>query len=98
MSCPGLLFANTINSPIDFTGNIEFTATKYESNQINEVARALVGKQTILKNYTYFQSGYVTSGTGADNVLTNRAPIKSASWGTDPKARTVADPVVPVTP
>lgn len=53
--------------------DIEFTCTKYESKQINEVAKSLVARQKILSNYTYFQSEYsdlteITSGTtGSDS-------------------------------
>jgi hypothetical protein len=36
--------------------DIDFTATKYESVQINAIAKMLVSKQNILANYTYFQA------------------------------------------
>lgn len=66
--------------------DIDFTATKYESNQINQVAKALVAKQTILKNYTYFQSGYDPT-----TVYNSATALQAAAWGTSPAART-ADP------
>jgi hypothetical protein len=80
--------------------DIEFTATKYESRQINEVAKALVAKQKILSNYTYFQSGYVTSGTGADNAVNSYTAVPSASWATDAAAKTEYDvpTATPATP
>jgi len=73
--------------------DIEFTATKYESNQINQVAKALVAKQTILKNYTYFQSGYDPAWEyGAAKKLT------SNSWGTADAARTKDPGLTAITP
>ena len=40
--------------------DLEFTATRYESPQINEVAQALLAKFRILRDYLDFQSGYTT--------------------------------------
>lgn len=38
--------------------DIEFTCVKYESPQINEVAKALLQKYNILRDYLEFKSGY----------------------------------------
>lgn len=38
--------------------DIEYTAVKYESPQVNEIAKALLDKYKILRNYLDFQSGY----------------------------------------
>lgn len=38
--------------------DVEFTTTKYESAQINEVAKALVTKYGMLENYLNFKPGY----------------------------------------
>jgi hypothetical protein len=61
--------------------DIEFTATKYESVQINEVAQALLARQTILRNYTYFKSSY----TASSEEVANSTQVLSTSWGDVPK-------------
>jgi hypothetical protein len=38
--------------------DINFTASKYESPQINEIAKALLTKYVILSDYLNFTSGY----------------------------------------
>ena len=40
--------------------DLEFTATKYESPQINTIAAALLDKYRILRDYLDFNSGYTT--------------------------------------
>lgn len=37
--------------------DVTFTATKYESPQINEIAKALITRHKVLRNYLEFQSG-----------------------------------------
>ena len=44
--------------------DIDFTCVKYESPQINEVAKALLNKYNILMNYLDFQSGFTTDDVG----------------------------------
>ena len=41
--------------------DLEFTATRYESPQINEISRALLDKYKLLRDYLNFTSGYTTS-------------------------------------
>lgn len=38
--------------------DLPFTAVKYESPQINTIAKALIAKYAILRDYLYFDSGY----------------------------------------
>lgn len=45
---------------------IEFTTTKYESVQINQVARALLAKYRVLGNSLNFHSGYTVAGAKDD--------------------------------
>ena len=40
--------------------DLPFTATRYESPQINEIAKALITKYKILRDYLNFNSGYTT--------------------------------------
>jgi hypothetical protein len=49
--------------------DIEFTATKYESIQINAVAAELLKKQTILADYTYFQDKNLGTYNYKNNTL-----------------------------
>ena len=44
--------------------DIEFTCTKYESKQINVLARQLIDKYKILGNYLDFKSGYDSGDKG----------------------------------
>lgn len=52
--------------------DIEFTCVKYESPQINSVAKALMDKYKILRDYLDFQSGYtkeyVEKNMAASNI------------------------------
>lgn len=45
--------------------DLEFTATRYESPQINEVSAALLNKFKILRDYLNFTSGYSTQDVDA---------------------------------
>ena len=47
------------HSPV--TLDLAFTATRYESPQINEICNALINKYKILRDYLNFTSGYTTS-------------------------------------
>lgn len=47
--------------------DIAFTCVKYESPQINEVARTLIAKYNIMRDYLDFNSDYVPSGNFTDN-------------------------------
>lgn len=51
--------------------DIEFTCVRYESPQINEVAKALLNKYNVLMNYLDFQSGFTTDDVSKlpDNEL-----------------------------
>jgi hypothetical protein len=53
---------------------IEFTTTKYESVQINQVARALLAKYRVLGNSLNFHSGYTVAGE-KDNLRVS--PVNS---------------------
>jgi hypothetical protein len=69
--------------------DIEFTTTKYESAQINLVAKALVAKHNILSNYTYFRaSDYLDSNNNVKPAISGRPDEYSADWATNPKAKT----------
>ena len=48
---------------------IEFTTTKYESVQINQVARALLAKYRVLGNSLNLHSGYKVTGNVSNNNL-----------------------------
>ena len=45
--------------------DLEFTATRYESPQINEIGSALLNKYRILRDYLDFNSGYTTQMVNA---------------------------------
>ena len=45
--------------------DIPFTATRYESPQINEIAYALIAKYKILRDYLDFNSGYTVDNINA---------------------------------
>lgn len=49
--------------------SIEFSATKYESIQINYVAKALLAKYRILSNSLNMHSGYAAPGYGYNNSV-----------------------------
>jgi hypothetical protein len=73
--------------------DIEFTATRYESLAINDVAKKLVEKHSILSNYTYFRPKNYIDGTN-DNALSvsstisNRENSASGSWSASKDALT----------
>ena len=50
---------------------VEFTATKYESIQINTVAKALLDKYRVLGNSLNFHSGYTTTKTNDTYTISN---------------------------
>lgn len=54
--------------------DIEFTCTKYESVQINEIAKRLLDKYKILSNYLDFNSGYTEQFISSlpESTITNR--------------------------
>lgn len=68
--------------------DIEFTATKYESVQINQVAKELLKRQNILANYTYFKSEYLDAAGNASDTIADRANVDIRTWATDPAALT----------
>jgi hypothetical protein len=45
--------------------DVPFTAVKYESPQINSIAKALIAKYSILRNYLSFNSGYTEAQIAA---------------------------------
>lgn len=47
--------------------DLVFTCVKYESSDINEIGRALIGKYNILRDYLDFKSGYKATGTFTDS-------------------------------
>jgi len=58
--------------------DIPFTANRYESPQINEVAHALLKKFRIIRDYLNFQSGYTVDFDTADSD--GRKVALSDSW------------------
>nr|DAJ68060.1 MAG TPA: virion structural protein [Caudoviricetes sp.]DAN53244.1 MAG TPA: virion structural protein [Bacteriophage sp.]DAW36427.1 MAG TPA: virion structural protein [Caudoviricetes sp.] len=49
--------------------DLEFTATKYESPQINQVAKALLKKYQVMKSYLKFHSGYTLDQINNDGLF-----------------------------
>lgn len=47
--------------------DLEFTATRYESPQINEISSALLDKYAIIRDYLDFTSGYTANGGNITN-------------------------------
>ena len=45
--------------------DLDFTATRYESPQINDISKALLEKFAILRDYLDFTSGYTTENVNA---------------------------------
>jgi hypothetical protein len=54
--------------------DVPFTAVKYESTQINSIAKALITKYGIQRNFMDFQSGYVEKGTAWNAIDKMAAP------------------------
>ena len=54
-----------------FQMDLEFTATRYESPQINEISAALLDKYKLLRDYLSFNSGYSTSEVDAMQAYNN---------------------------
>lgn len=52
--------------------DVPFTANRYESPQINEIAKALLAKYKILRDYLNFNSGYSTADIAAMENFTPR--------------------------
>lgn len=57
--------------------DLPFTATRYESPQINEIARALITKYKILRDYLNFQSGYSKDDIDA---MESYSPAITSGW------------------
>ena len=57
--------------------DIEFTATKYQSPQINEIAKALIAKYKILRDYLSFNSQYTVRD------VENMTVPNISDWGTN---------------
>lgn len=55
--------------------DVEFTATKYESPQINTIAKQLITKYKVLRNYLHLQSGY-----DEKNFVKNLPDANIADW------------------
>lgn len=49
--------------------DVEFTATKYESPQINEIGKALLKRYPVIKDSLYFHSGYTTADINNDGLF-----------------------------
>lgn len=49
--------------------DLEFTATKYESPQINSIGAALLNKYRLLQDYLDFHSGYTTDNINDDTLF-----------------------------
>lgn len=66
--------------------DLEFTATRYESPQINEVAHALIKKYKVLRDYLDYNSGWGidTPGTNGRTAINERVDYTlkdgNASW------------------
>lgn len=59
--------------------DVPFTANRYESPQINEIAKALLAKYKILRDYLNFNSGYSTADIAA---MENFTPRIQEGWTT----------------
>ena len=60
--------------------DLEFTTTKYESPQINEVAAALLNKYRILRDYLDFRSGLIFIGPYVGNYILQSSLIAGNSY------------------
>ena len=63
--------------------DIPFTANRYESPQINEIARALLAKYRILRDYLNFDSGYTAQQIQA---LENYSRNVTQGWASESEA------------
>ncbi len=52
--------------------DLDFTATRYESPQINEIAAALLNKYKLLRSYLQFNSGYSTQDVDAMDAYNSK--------------------------
>lgn len=57
--------------------DVEFTATKYESPQINQVAKGLLTKYDVMKDYLKFHSGYTLDQINNDGLF---PPSEIGNW------------------
>ncbi len=51
--------------------DLAFTCVKYESSDINTVAKALIAKYNLLHNYIDFSSGYKVAGSGKEATFSS---------------------------
>ena len=59
--------------------DLDFTATRYESPQINEISSALLDKYAIIRDYLDFTSGYTANG---GNITNDKNENIAATIGT----------------
>lgn len=57
--------------------DVPFTATRYESPQINDIGKALLAKYKILRDYLNFNSGYTTADI---NAMEGYNPRLAEGW------------------
>lgn len=57
-----------------------FTCVKYESPQINEVAKALINKYIIIRDFLDFKSGWTNADVNNDAIM---APVNIKDWNYD---------------
>lgn len=60
--------------------DIPFTAVKYESSQINSIAKALIEKYGIQRDFMDFNSGYVESSSADQWNSVSSMPSPSVNW------------------
>lgn len=67
------------HEPVETT--IEFSCTKYESTQINQVGKALINRYRILTNSLNFNSGITTKTlNGSDSTVTNAVDMSHTKY------------------
>lgn len=59
------------------TVDVDFTCTKYESTQINEVARALMSRYQTMRNYIDFKSEYGTDEKASIDITSSHEGSKN---------------------
>ena len=71
--------------------DLDFTATRYESPQINEIGIALLNKFKILRDYLDFDSGYTTAYvTGLDSKISATGDVYRSVNATGQQSGTTA--------
>lgn len=61
--------------------DVPFTAVKYESRQVNDIAKALVTKYGILRNFMSFNSGYVVKADANNTTnAVDKMPSSAIKW------------------